>query len=259
MVIIGTEHGEETPASQVLSKFYKKLILNDAEHMTGTWEEAEGFKIFYNTMISARLALVNMIQDVAQRIGHMNVDRITDAFKQANIRITGKGYYKAGMGDGGACHPRDNIALSWLAKELDLGYDLFAAISHSREQQTRNMAEFIADVCRRENKPCVINGRAYKPSVPYTVGSPSVLLAGYLSEMGIAVSYADPETGDVPEGEQDCVCVMTHDPQTTYDHTGKTYQQRIYFDLRVGCTVIDPWRCFKDERYKVIYYGHTAQ
>ena len=255
MVIIGTDRGEETPASQVLSEFYKKLILNDAEHMTGTWEEAEGFKIFYNTMISARLALVNMIQDVAQRIGHMNVDRITHAFKQANIRITGKGYYKAGMGDGGACHPRDNIALSWLAKDLDLGYDLFAAISHSREQQTRNMAEFIADVCRRENKPCVINGRAYKPSVPYTVGSPSVLLAGYLSEMGIAVSYADPETGDMPEGEQDCVCVMTHDPQTTYDHTGKTYQQRIYFDLRAGCTVIDPWRYFKDERYRVIYYG----
>jgi len=71
--------------------------------MTGTWEEAEGFKIFYNTMRSARLALVNMIQDVAQRIGHMDVDRITDAFKQASVRITGKGYYKAGMGDGGAC------------------------------------------------------------------------------------------------------------------------------------------------------------
>ena len=103
MVIIGTEHGTETPASQVVSNFYKTLVLNDAQHMTGTWEEAEGFKIFYNTMISARLALVNMIQDVAQRIGHMNVDRITDAFKQANIRITGKGYYKAGMGDGGAC------------------------------------------------------------------------------------------------------------------------------------------------------------
>ena len=26
----------------------------------------------------------------------------------------------AGLGDGGNCHPRDNIALSWLAKELKL-------------------------------------------------------------------------------------------------------------------------------------------
>jgi UDPglucose 6-dehydrogenase len=255
MVIIGTEHGEETRAAQVISKFYKKLILNDAQQMIGTWEEAEGFKIFYNTMISARLALVNMIQDVAQRIGHMDVDRITDAFKKASVRITGKGYYKAGMGDGGACHPRDNIALSWLAKELDLGYDLFASISHSREQQTRNMARFIADVCQREDKPCVINGRAYKPSVAYTIGSPSILLAGYLREMGIDVLFADSETRDTLEGEQHCVCVMAHDPQTTYNHTGKVYEQKLYFNLREGSTVIDPWRCFKDKRYNVIYYG----
>jgi UDPglucose 6-dehydrogenase len=255
MVIIGTEHGEDTLASQTLSRFYKKLILNNAQQMIGTWEEAEGFKIFYNTMISARLSLVNMIQDVAQKIGHMNVDKITDAFKNSNIRITGQGYFKAGMGDGGACHPRDNIALSWLAKELDLGYDLFAAISHSREQQTRNMAEFIADVCRKENKPCVINGRAYKPGVPYTIGSTSVLLGRYLKELGTNIKYADPQTGDILDGEQDCVCVMTHNPQVTYGHTGKKYQQKIYFNLRIGATVIDPWRCFEDERYNILYYG----
>jgi UDPglucose 6-dehydrogenase len=257
IVIIGTEHGEETRASQVLSKFYKKLILNDAKQMTGTWEEAEAFKIFYNTMISARLALVNMIQDVAQRIGHMNVDRITDAFKQANIRITGKGYYKAGMGDGGACHPRDNIALSWLAKELDLGYDLFAAISHSREQQTRNMARFIADICQQENKPCVINGRAYKPSVPYTIGSPSLLLGQYLENLGIKVLYADPKTNDYVDTGTDCVCVMAHDPQTTYEHTGKKYEQKLYFEPKQGATIVDPWRSFKNNRYKVIYYGNS--
>ena len=257
MIIIGTEHGADTPASQALSKFYKKLILNDAKQMTGTWEEAEAFKIFYNTMISARLALVNMIQDVAQSIGHMNVDRITDAFKQANIRITGKGYYKAGMGDGGACHPRDNIALSWLAKELDLGYDLFAAISHSREQQTRNMARFIANICRQENKPCVINGRAYKPSVPYTIGSPSLLLGQYLENLGIKVLYSDPKTNDHVEKGTDCVCVMAHDPQTTYDHTGKKYEQKLYFEPKKGATIVDPWRSFKDNRYKVIYYGNS--
>ena len=257
MVIIGTEYGEDTAASQTLSKFYKKLILNNAQHMTGTWEEAEGFKIFYNTMISARLSLVNMIQDVAQKIGHMNVDKITDAFKQASVRITGQGYYKAGMGDGGACHPRDNIALSWLAKELDLGYDLFAAISHSREQQTRNMAEFVANICRKQNKPCVINGRAYKPSVSYTVGSPSLLLGHYLKEMGVTVLYADIETGDNANREIDCVCVMAHDPQTTFDHTGKKYEQKLYFKPVKGNVIIDPWRCFQNNDYDVVYYGLT--
>lgn len=259
MVIIGTEHGEDTIASQTLSRFYKKLILNDAQQMTGTWEEAEGFKIFYNTMISARLALVNMIQDVAQRIGHMNVDKITDAFKQASVRITGKGYYKAGMGDGGACHPRDNIALSWLAKELDLGYDLFAAISHSREKQTENMAHFVANICRKKKLPCVINGRSYKPGVPYTIGSPSVLLAHYLEKQGIKVYYADPNTGDTPVtalGDPvSAVCLLAHDANVTYQHTGRKYQKDLYFNLKEGSVIVDPWRNFESSRYEVIYYG----
>lgn len=208
-------------------------------------------------MISARLSLVNMIQDVAQKIGHMNVDKITDAFKKASVRITGKGYYKAGMGDGGACHPRDNIALSWLAKELNLGYDLFAAIAHSREQQTRNFATFVANMCRKENKPCVINGRAYKPAVPYTVGSPSLLLGYYLENMGIEVMYADIETGDNTDREIDCVCVMAHDPQTTFSHTGKKYEQKLYFRPVKGNVIIDPWRCFHSKDYHVMYYGST--
>lgn len=255
MVIIGTENGEKTKASEIISKFYKTLIKNNAKQMIGTWEEAEGFKIFYNTMISARLALVNMIQDVAQKIGNMNVDKITEAFKKATVRITGTGYYKAGMGDGGACHPRDNIALSWLAENLNLGYDLFKSISHAREMQTKNMAKFISKICKQQKKPCVINGKAYKPSVPYTIGSPSLLLGHYLEQENIEVIYADNQTGDNINKEIDCVCVMAHDPQTTFSHTGKKYQQKLYFKPVAGNTIIDPWRCYKNKKYKIIYYG----
>ena len=48
---------------------------------------------------------------------------------------------KAGMGDGGGCHPRDNIALRYMAKELDLGYDLFDSIMGAREIQAKNIAD----------------------------------------------------------------------------------------------------------------------
>ena len=34
----------------------------------GTWDEAECIKIFYNTFISAKISLVNMIQDVSIKI-----------------------------------------------------------------------------------------------------------------------------------------------------------------------------------------------
>jgi len=45
-----------------------------------------------------------------------------------NIRIISDKYLSGGMGDGGACHPRDNIALSWLSKKLNLSYDWFEHI-----------------------------------------------------------------------------------------------------------------------------------
>ena len=49
-------------------------------------------------------------------------------FERSTYRILGPAYMKAGMGDGGGCHPRDNIALRYMAENLGLGYDLFDAI-----------------------------------------------------------------------------------------------------------------------------------
>ena len=63
-----------------------------------------------------------MIQDVAERQGNINVDVVTGALCQAGTRIINSSYMTAGMGDGGACHPRDNIALRFLAKKFCLLY-----------------------------------------------------------------------------------------------------------------------------------------
>jgi len=85
-----------------------------------------------------------------------------------------------------------------------------------------------------------------------------VLLAHYVEQQGVEVIYADIETGDDPNLKQDpfdCVCFLAHDPQTTYSHTGKKYRQKLYFNLAKGSTVIDPWRCFKDKDFNVVFYG----
>ena len=112
MLIIGTENGEtDNNDAKTLQNFYMLLMENDPRIAVGTWEEAESIKIFYNTFISAKLSLVNMIQDVAMKLGNTNVDVITEALANSTKRITGPQYMTAGMGDGGPCHPRDNIAL----------------------------------------------------------------------------------------------------------------------------------------------------
>ena len=67
-------------------------------------------------------------------------DAVTNALKHAD-RIVSTRYMTAGNGDGGPCHPRDNIALSWFAEQIDLGYDIFGDIMRIREIQAENIAK----------------------------------------------------------------------------------------------------------------------
>ena len=176
MIIVGTETGRWDKDVTLLKNFYDEFVSTTVRYEFGTWEEAEGIKIFYNTFISTKLALVNMIADVAEGVGHMNVDVVTEALKKSNKRIMGQGYMTAGLGDGGACHPRDNIALRSLAERLHLGYDMFDAIMTAREKQAKLMANKIVslghDVC--------ILGKAFKPGIDQEAGSPAILLGSFI-------------------------------------------------------------------------------
>lgn len=165
MVMIGTEDGSETGDAKELVDFYKSIMENEPRYEIGTWDECECIKVFYNTFISAKIGLVNMIQDVAEKQGNINVDVVTNALAKSTMRIMGPQYMTAGMGDGGGCHPRDNIALRYMADELDLGYDLFDAIMNAREIQADNLAKRLEYYSSERNLPIVIHGKAYKPGV----------------------------------------------------------------------------------------------
>ena len=256
-LIIGTEDGSRTGDAQILIDFYKPIMENDPQINVGTWDEAEAIKIFYNTFISAKIGLVNMIQDVAEKNGNINVDVVTDALKAATQRITGPRYLTAGLGDAGACHPRDNIALRYLAERLDLGYDLFHAIMHSRDQQAKNMAMKLVNLSRDYNLPVVIHGRAYKPYVEYTIGSYSELVGHFVEEAGCKVAYADPLTDDEWHGP--AVILMAHNPAVTYAGTGVEIKpNQFYFNIEPGSVILDPWRTINQiTDCKVIHYGNT--
>lgn len=260
-LIIGTEDGSRTGDAGLLIDFYKPIMENSPQINVGTWDEAEAIKIFYNTFISAKIGLVNMIQDVAEANGNINVDVVTNALKAATQRITGPRYLTAGMGDAGACHPRDNIALRWLAKELGLGYDLFHAFMGSRDMQARKMAMRLVQLSRDNNyMPVVIHGRAYKPYVEYTIGSYSELVGHYVEEAGIKLHYVDPLTGDFfqPAPDQACVFLMAHNAAVTYSGTGvEIKDDTFYCNIPVGSIIVDPWRQLPAMHgIRVIHYGN---
>ena len=240
MVIVGTEDGSTTGDAKLLVDLYNGIITEGSRYEIGTWEEAEAIKIFYNTFISTKLALVNMIQDVSQKLGYMNTDVITQALAKSTDRVTGPKYMKAGLGDGGSCHPRDNIALRYLAKELNLGYDLFDAIMLAREQQARNIATQLIIESSRDNLPIVILGKSFKPGVPYEDGSPSMLVGEYCCHYGSKkIPIYDPET------PLKAVYLLGH-MDSFHD-----------YKFPDGSVVLDPWRSYisNNDTVKVVYYG----
>jgi UDPglucose 6-dehydrogenase len=234
MIIIGTEDGKTTGDAENLVEFYKTFVNKGVRVEIGTWDEAESIKIFYNTFISAKLSLVNMIQDVAENNGNIDTDVVTGALERSDYRITGKAYMKAGMGDGGPCHPRDNIALRYMANELDLGYDLFDSIMKSREIQAKNIASKLVDMSIDYHLPIVIMGESYKINVDLYDGSFSRLVGYYVENVfNKEVNY---DVMDTPS-----VFLLGH---------------RFNFniiDFPEGSIVLDPWR----ERHKegTIHYG----
>ena len=263
MIMIGTEDGDWNGIAGELKDLYDTVMQNDPRYEIGTWDECEAVKIFYNTFISAKVGLVNMVQDFAMKIGNINVDVVTNALARSTMRIMGPKYMTAGMGDAGACHPRDNIALRWLAKEYDIGYDLFDTVMHAREIQAKNLADFLLDWSEMNNNlPIVIHGKAYKPDVPYCIGSYSTLVGHYVKEAGVEVRYLDPLADDptdvVTELTGPAVILWAHDRKITYEYTGNQPETEPYCDIPQGSVIVDPWRKLPDmPGLTVVHYGNT--
>ena len=262
MIMIGTEDGDWNGVAGELKDLYDTVMQNDPRYEIGTWDECEAVKIFYNTFISAKVGLVNMVQDFAMKIGNINVDVVTNALARSTMRIMGPKYMTAGMGDAGACHPRDNIALRWLAKEYDIGYDLFDTVMHAREIQARNLAKFLISHAKQNALGIVIHGKAYKPDVPYCIGSYSTLVGHYVKEAGFEVRYLDPLADDptdvVAELTGPAVILWAHDRKITYEYTGDQPETEPYCEIPQGSVIVDPWRKLGDMAgLTVVHYGNT--
>jgi UDPglucose 6-dehydrogenase len=202
-------------------------------------ESAELAKVAYNCAIGQKIVLANTLMEMCHKLPGADVDEVTGALKAAHRRLTSPAYMDAGMGDGGGCHPRDNIALSWLSRELDLSYDLFGSVMECRERQAEWLADLMqyeASIVRGGNIGIGFLGIAYKPRSHITTGSPALLVLEILRKRGYALSRAD-----------------TYDPYVAPSKRVGQLGKRVFLvgcrhpefaDLKLpkGSVVIDPWR-----------------
>lgn len=229
-VLMGTDDSE---TAETMKEFYGTL--HNARVFETSVESAELTKVAYNTFIGIKIVFANTLMEICEATG-ANVDHVTDALSLATNRLISPKYLRAGMGDGGGCHPRDNIAMSWLAREINLSYDFFDSLMQARESQTRWLAQKALDASRQSGLPIIVMGKAFKPETNLIVGSPALLLVEFLEGHGVQVVNFDPRIDRHENAPaQPAVYVIA----TRHDEFAKwPYPQ--------GSVIIDPWGYIAD-------------
>lgn len=208
-------------------------------------ESAELCKVAYNTFLTMKLSFINTVQEICHKIPGCNVDDISDTLALAHDRLLSDKYLRGGCADSGPCHPRDNIALSWLARKLRMKYDLFGDLMKTREKQTEWLAEIIGHESEYNALPIIILGKAYKADTSIATGSAALLLMELLKERKFRFHAYDPFV----------------------DHESLDMIRAVYFiatkhscfkdwKFPAGSVVIDPWRYIPEqEGVKLIPLG----
>ena len=218
---------EQEPAKQ-LEEFYKTI--HDRPVFKTDIRTAEGIKVLYNTFITTKTVLGNMYGEMAHKLG-MNVDDIYGALTMATDRIISPRYLKAGVADGGGCHPRDNIALSWLADECGMSFNYFDALMTAREEHMGWIGDMAIYLSETTELPVFILGQAFKPETKLTDGSPSILLANLISRTR--------KVEIIPEGN------YPTDPGVYI--IGVAHKKYKDIEVPEGSIVIDPFR-YREEQ-----------
>lgn len=219
---------ENEAAADRLEDFFKTI--NDAPAVRTDVTTAEGIKVSYNTWITMKTVVANLWGELAHKTG-MNFDDIFKAWSLSHKRLLSPKYMKAGMGDGGGCHPRDNIALSFIASKVKLSHNLFEDLMKAREDTEDWHARIAMREAKKHQLPLVILGRSFKPETNIETGSPAVLMANILEkDYGFPVQHLDD--------------MVVSDPSVFF--IGCQHERYKEYRFPTGSVVLDPFRYIPD-------------
>lgn len=196
-------------AGDLLEKIYISACNNNPPVQRLNFINAELTKLAVNTFVTTKISYANMLSDICDRLPGADVDAVTQAIG-CDSRI-GHKYLKGAVAYGGPCFPRDNVALTMLAKNLGAKADLAAATDTiNRYQSSRVIAKI---QCYPHKKSIAILGLAYKPDVNVVENSQGIRLANQLIGHNYQVSVYDPAALNAAKNELEKNVVIANSVQ----------------------------------------------
>lgn len=240
-------------------------------------ENAELAKIAVNTYVTMKITYANMLARLCEEIPGGNVDVVTKAVGR-DSRI-GKKYLTGSIGYGGPCFPRDNVALSFLARTVGTQ----AELAELTDSLNRSFIPRTIEKLKPELKPgntAAVLGLAYKPHSHILDESQGLLLAHALAQTGARVIAYDPLCAAIDSGAyakaemngwlmepslQECLDQADIVLITTPDPAFRALSSLNFARVKPAVTVVDFWRILELElegqqpRIRYVPIGRSLQ
>jgi UDPglucose 6-dehydrogenase len=255
-------------SGETLEAYYGLVMANHAPARRMSLENAELAKISVNSFVTMKITFANMLAALCEAIPGADVDVVTHAL--GSDRRIGSRYLTGGLGYGGPCFPRDNVALAFLAGALDapaLGPRATDAVNAGIPER---IVARVAPLVPAGGTVGVL-GLAYKPASHVVEAAQGVALVDAFLARGLRVVAFDPLVASLPGridalrtaadpqavvAAADVVVIATPDPVfASLDWAGELAR-------RPSLAIVDGWRLLKDRippasaaRYHVLGRG----
>jgi UDPglucose 6-dehydrogenase len=176
-------------AGQVVEDIHRGVCENQPLFVRMNFINAELVKLCVNTFVTMKISYANALAEICERLEGADVDKVTAAMG-ADKRI-GHKYLKGGLGYGGPCFPRDNLAFAAMARELGIAAELNQASDNLNRRQVDRLSGLIESLCKPGQTVGVL-GLSYKPLTNVVEESQALMLVQRLAGNGIRVVAYDP-------------------------------------------------------------------
>jgi UDPglucose 6-dehydrogenase len=189
-IVIGTG---DARAREIITEVYRPLHLNAPPILYTDRRTAELTKYAANSFLATKVAFINEIADLAEKVG-ANVQEVARGIGLDN-RIGSK-FLHAGPGFGGSCFPKDTMALIKTGQDNETPLRIVETVVAVNDQRKRAMARKVANAFggngNLRGKSIAVLGITFKPNTDDMRDAPSIPLITALQDMGAAVRVFDP-------------------------------------------------------------------
>lgn len=238
-------------AGSQLEACYAQIMENHPPCQRMSLENAELTKVALNTFVTTKITYANMLAEMCSQIPGGDVDVVSNALG-LDTRI-GRKYLTGGLGYGGPCFPRDNVALGYFARAVGCEANLAETTDRLNRSSAGKLAQLLCSIIPPRATVAIL-GLAYKPYSHVVEESQGICLARELAASGMRVVGYDPLATEMARHEltdkavvledlnaclqqADAVVITTPDPQFRalgpLDFPHKTPQVVVYDCWRI--------------------------